>query len=141
MKYFFLLLFCPFLSIAQPPKGATTIIIKGASFSECVSQLIVKGFIIDRLDSTYKVISTKPKLAKKSASDISLQLSEKDSSLFITGIMNPKITVNTGLFSQGGASAVPIQFKGMKGSEMKLCWNAMEDFAKSFEKEVEYRID
>lgn len=140
MKYTFLFLILPLFSIAQP-KGANTIIIKGATFPECVSQLITKGFIIDRLDSTYKVISTKPKLAKKSASDITLQLAEKDSSLYITGVMNSKITVNTGLFSQGGASAVPIIFKGMKGSEMKLCWVAMEDFAKSFEKELEYRTD
>jgi hypothetical protein len=140
MKYIILLLMLPCAVFAQP-KGATVIVVKHTTFPDGVRQLISKGFIIDRLDSTYKVVSTKPRLAKKSASDITLQLNERDSSLYITGVMNMKMSVNVGMFTRGGDNSTAIQFKGMKGSEMKLCWQAMDDFAKSFGREVEYKME
>ena len=137
MKLLFLLLL-PFFSIAQQ-KGANVIKVSNVSFDQCVSALIADGFIIDRIDKEYKVITTKPLEVKKAGTVIILQVNQKDSALMIRGQLSETIGLVIGGQNIKSESSRIVN-KGMRGSVNKLCFDRMNDFARSLGGEVSYIV-
>jgi hypothetical protein len=134
------LLFLSWTCLGQAPKKTNLIIVKGATLKEAVSGLLSSGFMIDKIDTTFGIVTTKPKAPNKSLASMIIQVVQKDTALYITGSASSNMRVNAGLFSAESA-AQTVSNIGMKGSDMRLCFAQMDKVAQSLGREVEYRIN
>lgn len=136
MKYLILALL-PLSLFGQAPKKANTIVAQSVSLKDCVAALVAGGYQIEKIDTVFNLVLTKPKAIRKTNATIVLQVSGKDDDLLITGTMDPNTEVNGGGFSFKG-SASRVENIGMKGSDAKLAFEEMDRFAKSLDAELKY---
>lgn len=134
MKHIIFLLMLPCAALSQPKK-TNTIEVKNTSLADGVRHLISQAYMIDKIDTAYGYAYSKPKGVK--GEKITINLTQKDSSLLIAGVGDMQMTVNAGLFSSS-ASTFPIEYKGAKGSPLRKCWDELHRFAQSFGKEMVY---
>jgi hypothetical protein len=129
-----LLLLLPALTFAQAKKS-NTIEIKNVSLSEGVRQLMAQGYMIEKVDTAYGYAYSKYKSIKNNLMMISL--TRTDSALLVRGTadMNLEFTIG-GVASK--TDPFPIEFKGQKNSPMRKCWDELDRFAKSFNRDVQY---
>lgn len=124
-------------------KGTNKIIVSGVSFDSVIYKLLDAGYFIDKRDSTLKTVTTLPKrFFEKPSSNMYLQIRVRDSVAYITGMFNMDVVMNNVLgldLTFDYRSFDPIENKGMKGSVMKISFIKMDEFAKSFNKPVEYK--
>lgn len=120
------------------PKGANTIIV-ASTFNEACIKLLDAGYFIDKKDSTLGTIVSSPKYIKKVDGNIIIQVRIKDSLAYISGLLNQNIAYNGRYGTVDFKEYSAIENKGMKNSPAKQFFNAMEDFAKSFNKRVDYK--
>lgn len=149
MKTLIFILF-PVLCTAQIPRNANTIIVKGVSFSEVCSQLLDKGYSIDKKDDQLQTVRTEPKKYPKywnAAYKINIRV--KDSLAYISATFtapyeNPLTPAankqeplwnNDPVTNRTNNKGKP-QSKSLEGYAFSL----VNEFALSFNKPVEYSL-
>lgn len=120
------------------PKGVNVIIVKGVGFRQAVEELLTRGYSINNIDSSYKTLTTEPLTIKKAAASLVLTIHEKDSVLSIRGRATNLISINVGGFTSK-AENFPVENAGGKGSAMRICFELMNEYAKSFVQPIEYK--
>ncbi len=130
MKSLLLVLFIPTVVFCQK-RGDNQIIIKGVSFSQVVKCLLDSGYRIREIDSNYKTVSTAFRYCVGtknilSSGNMSIYVSIKDSTAFITGIW----------YNDLGKSGFQqlVETKGF----LSIPFGVMNDFALSLGLPVEY---
>jgi hypothetical protein len=140
-KLLLLMLIIPaFAHSQEPPKKANTIIVYGVTYNEAMSQLLDKGYLIDKSDKDVQYIQTAKKPSKKGLTYLlKIAVRIKDSTMIVTGIWNNELTIHIGAFSSPLSESI-VENRGMKGSILNNSWNDLNSFALSFNKPVEYAI-
>lgn len=139
MRFILLTMLCTiFLNGFAQPKKSNTINIKGVDFKEAVNQLLDQGYSIAKMDSSFQIISTSPQTIKNVAVVFNLRV--KDSTLNIRGTWDDLISVRIGA-AEVRVMSEPIRNIGMKGSSANIAFAAMNKFAQSFGKDVEYKVN
>lgn len=122
MKYVFLLI--PFFAQAQP-KGANVIQVSGITFRQVATSLLDFEYSFEKIDSNFQTIRTEFKEMKDYVMKIQLDIRVKDSVAIIKGSW---ISGNT-LF----------EIQNQKWPAYKATFKALNDFALSFNKPIEYK--
>lgn len=148
MKLLLFLVFMPAIVFAQP-KDAKTIIVKNVTFTEVCSQLLDKGYAIEKKDDQLQTVRTEPKKYTTWNAAYVINIRVKDSTAFITATFtapyeNPltsnaakqePLWNNEPVYNRTNKKGVP-QSKSMQGYAFK----AVNEFALSFNKPVEYSL-
>lgn len=129
-----LLLFLCQYCVAQPPKNVTTIIVKNVDYKKVANALLDKGYFIDRGDSELGTIITKERRLSNMAAHILIHARIIDSTAHITGEIKSMFT----LFDTP-PTYHKILNKGMKGSDMKMAFNEMNEIGLLLSKNPEYK--
>jgi hypothetical protein len=130
MKSLLLVLFIPTVVFCQK-RGDNQIIVKGVSFSQVVKCLLDSGYRIREIDSNYKTVSTAFRYCAGtknilSSGNMSIYVSVKDSTAFITGIWYNDL-------GKLGFQQL-VETKGF----LSIPFEVMKDFALSLGPPVEY---
>ena len=129
MTKLFLLLACAAFSVCvysqNAPKHSNAIVVKGATIKEAVPVLLSNGYMMDKIDTAFGLIYTRPKLVRGS-DDVILQVAAKDAGIEISGQYDYGLKISN---------------RGMKGSALKKGFEEMDRVAKAFNKEVEYKTN
>lgn len=133
-----LLLFLPVFTFAQKlPKKTNTITVKNISFQEAATALLDAGYTIKQSDKELQIITTdEKKMCKNCVKYTQINVRIKDSVAVINGYWISTIFAKNGLTD---ADRYPIE-AGTIGV-VKETWKLMNDYALSFNKNVEYSID
>lgn len=123
MRFLFILLVSS-ICYAQP-KGANVIKVTGVSFKQVAQALVDNGFFFEKIDSNYQVIKTDYKEVKGYVMTIQLEVRIKDSTATLKGTW---ISSNYKFDIENQKSAAPY----------RITFKALNDFALSFNKPVEY---
>jgi hypothetical protein len=125
------------------PRKASVILVHGVAFKEVVNHLLDKNYLIDKIDSNYNTLQTQPANYDRTLNKIVFNLRVKDSVLYVTALCGmPKD--NT--FAPGSLGAqlqgidLPVRNLGIWKGNKKSPWVAMNNFALSFNKPVEYLV-
>lgn len=142
---FLLLLLLPVISTAQVPRNAKTIIVKNVSFAEVCSQLLDKGYIIEKKDDHLQTVRTEQRrytIGWNAAYKMDIRV--KDSVAYITGTFssphdrsnneNPLYN-NDPIYNHTSKSGKP-HSKSLPGYAFAM----MNEFALSFHKPIEYSL-
>lgn len=135
-KLLLALFLIPLTAAAQTeaPKKANTIKVTGVTYEQAVTQLLDKGYLIDKSDKDIQYVQSY-KASNKSNYTTKVIIRIKDSAAIITGILEDNTTMYFGAASTK-FGPWPIANKGM--SPMLKAWNELNSFALSFNKPVEY---
>ncbi len=111
-------------------KGVTKIIIDSVSFNEVAEHLLDAGYFIDKSDSAFGTFITLPRQTpKQAASKHKLLVRVKDNKAIVTGQFDMTMYIS-GVYDISNSGA-----KGFPGRE---AFAAMNKFALSFNRPVEY---
>ncbi len=142
-KILLIILFAPFLSIAQP-KGVNAIVVHGVSLSLADDSLNAKGFQIDKIEG--ETLVTKPKLyvseesdTKKEHASIVLTVKGSGADIIISAMYSYDEFKKEilGPHSQSGKLTI-VENGYTKGSYMRRAFDYMNDFAKSLGNNISY---
>lgn len=118
------------LFVMGQDKGVTKIIIDSVTFTDAAARLLDAGYFLDKADSALGMIVTLPRITPKHGNfEHQIFVRVKDGKAMVTGKME------TEMF--GGVSW-DIGNRGMKGSPGRDGFNALNQYALSFNRKIEY---
>lgn len=149
MKLLLLLVIAPIMLFGQAPKDAKTIIVKNVTFNEVCSQLLDKGYLIEKKDDQLQTVRTEAKKYTTWNAAYIVNIRIKDSVAFITATFtapfaNPltsnaakqePLWNNEPVYNRTNKKGVA-QSKSLQGYAFK----SINEFALSFNKPVEYSL-
>lgn len=140
MKFLLIILFAPVFCIAQNKKD-NLILVKGVSFQESVSSILDAGFIIEKIDSNFKTLSTDFKEGKDKNKWMKLRfhIRVKDSTVYIKGDWYNTIFIGKRVLGTDQSIENNTERIIYSSGNAKACFEEMKKFALSFNKPVEYK--
>ena len=138
MKFILFILLLPAFSLCQdPPKKTNTIKVTGVDFKTAATLLLDQGYMIEKSDTSLGFMMSAPKMVHKAWSgNLKINVRMKDSTAIITGLYNMNVNLSTVDLKQ----YEPVENIGMKGSVIRTAFEALDKYAKSFGRPVEYLV-
>lgn len=139
MKQFIITGLMVILAIASTyaqTKHDNVIVANYLTYKEAMLKCLDMGYNIAVKDDDLQYFSTTPR-ADKHHNEVVYHVRIKDSIAVITGDLNQNMGMALGMWT-AKVPITQIEFRGEEGSPMKQSWYSMNDFAKSFGKQISY---
>jgi len=132
MKWALYLLFLPLLTFAQesPSKGVNRIVVGNTNtafenYKLIIPVLLDAGYQIEKRDDEYRTVQTQYRLIKGKAVNVQFNFIAKDSAIIVSGTSISTVGIST----YSANLPYQIEYRGMKGSEIRNAFEAMNGVA------------
>ena len=132
MRYrFILLILSPLFSFSQAKNDSKIIVTVSDTsnlFNRVLLQLYENGYALENKDEVLKFAATKEKNLGKGATLLKVKVLVKDSTLTLTGLVGSYVQ----LIKTDSPVFIPVEYRGMKGSSIRIAWEEMLNISKQF---------